>query len=134
MAEWRPAVRVFRIAVPAMDIGRARLFYEAVLAIEADDTVPTRLYFHCDEVIVALIDGSVEGRGEFAPTPDNLYFAVDDLDGVYNRALLAQARITSLIEVRPWGERSFYCLDLDGNRLCVVDDSTLFLGRGADWS
>ena len=60
--------------------------------------------------------------------------AVEDLDGIFNRAQTAGARITSPIDNRPWGERSFYCSDLDGNRLCFVDDSTLFLGRGADWS
>ena len=59
------------------------------------------------------------------------YLATDDLDAVYGRALRASARIASSIETRPWGERSFYCLDPDGNRLCFVDDSTLFLGRGA---
>ena len=41
-------------------------------------------------------------------------------------------RDVSAIEVQPWGERSFYCLDLDGNRLCFVDETTLFLGRGAE--
>lgn len=127
-------MRVFRIALPTIDIDRARSFYEEVLAIDADDTVPTRLYFHCEDVIVALIDWSVEGRGEFAPTPDNLYFAVENLDRVYNRALSAGALITSPMEQRPWGERSFYCSDLDGNRLCFVDNTTLFLGRGANWS
>src|SRR3954451_20174191 len=111
-------MRVFRIALPTGDIARARTFYERVLGIDADATVPTRLYFHCGDVIVALIDWSIEGRGEFAPTPDNLYFAVDDLDAVLRRAVAAEAHITSPIEKRPWGERSFYCSDLDGNRLC----------------
>lgn len=127
-------MRVFRIAVPARDIVKARTFYEVVLGIEADATVPSRLYFHCDDVIVALIDWTVDGRGEFVPMPDNLYFAVDDLESVFDHAVAAEARITSPIEVRPWGERSFYCLDLDGNRLCFVDSSTLFLGHGAEWS
>jgi predicted enzyme related to lactoylglutathione lyase len=127
-------VRVFRIAVPARDIARARFFYEAVLAMDADDTVPSRLYFHCDDVIVAVIDWTVDGRGEFRPTPDNLYFAVDDLEAVFARAVAAGADITSSIEVRPWGERSFYCSDIDGNRLCFVDNATLFLGHGAEWS
>jgi hypothetical protein len=95
-----------------MDIDRARAFYESMLLIDADDTVPTRLYFHCEDVIVALIDWSVEGRGTFAPTPEDLYFAVEDLDGVYTRALAADARITSPMEKRPLGERSFYCMDL----------------------
>jgi catechol 2,3-dioxygenase-like lactoylglutathione lyase family enzyme len=49
-------------------------------------------------------------------------------------AVAAGALEVSSIKQRPWGERSFYCLDPDGNRLCFVDDSTLFLGRGAAWS
>ena len=127
-------MRVFRIAVPVLDIAKARSFYEAVLGIAADDTVPSRLYFHCDDVIVAVIDWTVDGRGEFQPTSDNLYFAVDDLEAVFARARSAGAHVTSPIELRPWGERSFYCSDLDGNRLCFVDNATLFLGHGAEWS
>jgi predicted enzyme related to lactoylglutathione lyase len=127
-------VRVFRIAVPTKDIVRGRAFYEQVLGIDVDDTVPSRLYFHCGDVIVALIDWTVEGRGDFTPNPEDLYFSTDDLDSVYARARAAGATVTSPIEDRPWGERSFYCCDPDGNRLCFVDSTTLFLGQGADWS
>lgn len=127
-------VRVFRIAIPASQIDLSRLFYESVLALDADDTVPSRLYFHCGDVIMALIDWTVEGRGPFHATPDDLYFATEELDRVHERALAAGARQVSPIEKRPWGERSFYCLDPDGNRLCFVDETTLFLGRGAAWS
>jgi predicted enzyme related to lactoylglutathione lyase len=73
-------MRVFRIAIPASEIGSSRAFYESVLAVKAG------------------------------------------------------ARVLSPIEKRPWGERSFYCLDPDGNRLCFVDDATIFLGGGAEWS
>lgn len=117
-----------------MNIAEGRLFYEQVLGMEADDTVPSRLYFHCGGVILALIDWSTEDSGVFTPTCENLYLAVDDLDAVHDRATRAGAQITSPIEIRPWGERSFYCSDLDGNRLCFVDGETLFLGRGADWT
>jgi predicted enzyme related to lactoylglutathione lyase len=127
-------MRVFRIAIPASQIDRSRIFYEHVLALAADDTVPSRLYFHCDGVIVALIDWTVEGRGPFRSTPDDLYFATEELDSVHARAQAAGARNLTPIEQRPWGERSFYCLDPDENRLCFVDDTTLFLGRGAAWS
>jgi predicted enzyme related to lactoylglutathione lyase len=127
-------MRVFRIAIPASQIERSRAFYESVFALGADETVPTRLYFHCGDVIVALIDWGIESSGPFQPTPDNLYFATDELDAVYARAVAAGARQVSPIEERPWGERSFYCLDLDGNRLCFVDETTLFLGRGAEWA
>lgn len=32
------------------------------------------------------------------------------------------------MNVRPWGERSFYCRDPFGNGLCFVDEKTLFTG------
>ena len=127
-------MRVFRIAIPTDRLDRSRVFYERVLGITADDTVPTRLYFHCGDVILALIDWTVEERRAFNPLPDYLYVATSELDDVYTRAVEAGASITSAIEERTWGERSFYCLDLDGNKLCFVDDTTLFLGRGAAWS
>ena len=38
-----------------------------------DDTVPSRLYFHCGGVILAVIDRGREGAEPFQPTPDNLY-------------------------------------------------------------
>src|SRR5207244_67109 len=104
-------LRVFRIAIPASQIDRSRAFYERVLGLDADDTVPSRLYFHCGEVIVALIDWTVEGRTDLKPTPDNVYLATDELDAAYQRAVAAGARIVAPIERRPWGERSFYCLD-----------------------
>ena len=127
-------MRVFRIAVPASRIEVSRVFYETVLGLDVDATVPSRLYFHCGDVIVALIDWTVEGREPFRPMPDNLYLATDQLDAVYERAMAAGARVVSPIETRPWSERSFYCLDPDGNPLCFVDETTLFLGQGADWS
>jgi predicted enzyme related to lactoylglutathione lyase len=122
------------VAIPTLDIAKGRLFYEQVLGMKADDTVPDRLYFHCDGVIVALVDWSTEGRGAFSPSCENLYLAVEDLDAVHERAIRAGAQAISSIEVRPWRERSFYCLDLDGNHLCFVDGQTLFLGHGADWA
>ncbi len=86
---------------------------------------------------MALIDWAVENHAEPSPVrplQDNLYFATSDLDAVLGRATDAGAEITSHIEVRPWGERSFYCNDPDGHPLCFVDQDTLFLGSGADWA
>jgi len=127
-------MHLFRIAIPASQIDRSRRFYETVLGLEADDTVPSRLYFHCGGVIVAVIDWRSEPLGPFQATPENLYFATDELDVVHDRAVSAGAGQLSSVETRPWGERSFYCVDPDGNRLCFVDHDTLFLGRGAPWS
>ena len=130
-------MRPFRIAVPASDLDRSRAFYERVLELEADDTVPSRLYLHCDGFIVALIDWAIENHGDPSPVrpfPDHLYFATDDLDATLIRATDAGADITAPIEVKPWGERSFYCTDPDGHPLCFVDSGTLFLGKGAGWA
>jgi catechol 2,3-dioxygenase-like lactoylglutathione lyase family enzyme len=127
-------MRIFRIAIQASRIDAARAFYESVLGIPADDTVPSRIYFHCGDVILAVLDRRPEHGVPFHPTPDNLYLATGELDAVHARALAAGAHEVSAIKVQPWGERSFYCLDLDGNRLCFVDEATLFLGRGANWS
>lgn len=127
-------MRVFRIAIPVSQIDHSREFYEQVLGLDVDDTVPRRLYFHCGDVIVALIDWTVDNRTELQPTPDNIYLATGELDAVYERAVAAGARIVSPVELRAWGERSFYCLDPDGNQLCFVDDTTLFLGMGAEWA
>ena len=130
-------MRVFRIALPVSDLRASRAFYETVLGVVADDTVPSRLYLHCGPVIVALIDPVVESGGEpvdVRPLPDDLYFATSTLDDTFDRVDRTGATITSPIEVRSWGERSFYCLDPDGHPLCFVDETTLFLGRGADWA
>jgi len=127
-------MRIFRLTIPAANHPASRAFYEQVLGMAADDTVPSRLYFHCGDVILALIDWSVEGRGEVRSLPDDLYLATNELDAVYARAVAAGATVVSGIETRPWHERSFYCLDPDGHQLCFVDDTTLFLGRGADWA
>jgi len=127
-------MRVFRVAVPASRIDVSRTFYERVLGINADDTVPSRVYFHLGDVILAVIDWAVEDRGGFHPTPENLYLATNEIDAVFDRAVAAEATMVSSIEERPWGERSFYCLDPEGNRLCFVDDTTLFVGRGAAWT
>lgn len=127
-------MRIFRVAISAARIDESRRFYGQVLALDADDTVPSRLYFHTDDVILALIDRRGEVRDGFHPTQEEIYFATRELDTVYERAVGAGARISSPIENQSWGERSFYCLDPDGNRLCFVDETTLFLGHGADWS
>ena len=127
-------MRIFRVAIPVRQIDESCAFYESLLGMLVDDTVPSRLYFHCDDVILALIDWSMEERGQFHPTPENVYLATGELDAVFDRAVAAGARVTSPVELRPWGERSLYCVDPDGNQLCFVDDTTLFLGHGADWA
>ncbi|MDP2624491.1 MAG: VOC family protein [Actinomycetota bacterium] len=128
------SIEVARITIPASDVERARRFYEHVLGVEADDTVPSRLYFHTGGPTLVVVDWDVEGGDrEFRPNPDDLYLATDGLEETFARAVAAGAEIRSPIDRGPWGERSFYCSDLDGNPLCFVDETTVFMGRGAPW-
>ncbi len=48
------------------------------------------------------------------------------MENTLKRARKAGAKILSPIETQPWGERSFYCSDPFGNKLCFVADGTLF--------
>jgi catechol 2,3-dioxygenase-like lactoylglutathione lyase family enzyme len=126
---------LFRVAVAASDLPASRRFYEHLLAIEADDTVPSRLYFHCGATIFVVVDWTVEGRGgTVQPNLEHAYFATDDVDAAHERAAAAGAGDLTPVREQPWGERSFYCADPDGHPLCFVDDGTLFLGRGAPWA
>jgi hypothetical protein len=87
-------------------------------------------------VILALVDVTA-GGGEAKPLPDNIYFAVSDLETFYARAAElgclssddVHGASAGEIVVRPWGERSFYVYDPWGNGLCFVDENTLFTGR-----
>jgi catechol 2,3-dioxygenase-like lactoylglutathione lyase family enzyme len=118
----------------------ADAFYGRVLDLPVDPVVPERHYYDCDGVILALVDPSGHGQ-KFRPNPDLVYFSVPDLEGAFERAREAGARdlegdslddLGNAIATRPWGERSFYCLDPFGNPLCFVDETTVFTSS-RDW-
>jgi hypothetical protein len=130
--------KLFRVALQVGDLAKAGEFYSQLLD---DPGIPiplgSRHYFNCGAVILALVDVA-KGAGESPqPTPDYIYFAVDNLDEVYERAkalnCLAKDRYhdqeAGQIVKRPWGELSFYAEDPWGNGLCFVDEKTLFTGR-----
>lgn len=129
-------MRAFRLAVPCTDLATSTRFFEHVLGVQADTTVPSRPYLHCGGFIVALIDTALESPTGTAvrPLPDDLYFSVDDLEATLDRANEAGAAITAPIADQPWGERSFYCTGPDDHPLCFVQAGTEFVGGGADWS
>ncbi len=128
--------QLFRVLLEVADLDRASGFYTSLLGIEGRGVQGGRYYFDCGPVIVGLVDVSHDGR---APRriPEALYFAVDDLDGMHQRAQALGCLVpdevhgasAGAIAVRPWGERSFYARDPDGNALCFVDDRTLFTGH-----
>lgn len=132
------APKMFRIALQVGDLASAGAFYSKLLD---DPGIPiprgSRHYFHCGPMILALVDVA-KGEGEKPqPTPDYIYFAVNNLDEVFERAkalnCLANDRYhdqeAGQIVKRPWGEVSFYVEDPWGNGLCFVDETTLFTGK-----
>ena len=91
-----------------------------------------RHYFDCAGTILACYDALADGDPEpVGPNPQHVYFSVDDLDAAHTRAEQAGCRELTGIEVRPWGERSFYARDRFENPICFVDSQTLFTGDHA---
>ena len=131
------AAKLFRVALQVADLDQASAFYARLL----DDPgirIPRggRHYFDCGGVILALVDVA-QGGEKPQPTPDYIYFAVNNLEQVFERAraldCLARDRYhdqeAGEIVKRPWGELSFYVEDPWGNGVCFVDEKTLFTGR-----
>src|SRR6266850_409272 len=129
--------KLFRVALQVGDLDQATAFYSKLLD-DQGRRIPrgSRHYFDCGPVILAIVDVAV-GDLEPKPIPDYVYFAVSNLDQVYERAkelnCLAKEDVHGAaageIVKRPWGELSFYAEDPWGNGLCFVDENTLFTGR-----
>jgi predicted enzyme related to lactoylglutathione lyase len=120
--------RLFRVILPVSSIEGAAVFYAAVLGQPGMRVSPGRHYFGCGGVILACFDPRADGDAwDAQPNPDHIYFAVDDLEEYFGR-VSGQPNGTILrpIETQPWGERSFYCRDPFGNKLCFVDERTVF--------
>ena len=124
------APRLFRVFIPVSDLASAIAFYGELLNVDGREIRGGRHYFDCGDVIVAIVENSG------APIADHLYFSVDKLEAVFERAeklgCLERGEVhgepSGKIIVRPWRERSFYLRDPWGNGLCFVDSSTLFTG------
>ncbi|TWT43681.1 Glyoxalase-like domain protein [Phycisphaerae bacterium RAS1] len=130
--------RIFRIILPVTDITRAATFYAAVLDSPGSRVSGGRHYFACGGVVLACFDPRADGDAhDPTPNPEWLYFAVEDLEATYAACIQAGATLAAgdvhgdpagQIARRPWGERSFYVHDPFGNRLCFVDQATLYTG------
>ncbi|MEV4559555.1 VOC family protein [Kitasatospora sp. NPDC049285] len=126
--------RLFRLTVEVDDLGRAAAFYSALFALDAREQGGGRCYFDCGPVTLQVLD--VSSRGAVQSLPKSLYFTVDRLDGVFERArelgCLSTAPVHGTpggqIAERPWGERSFYVDDPWGNSLCFVEAGTVYGG------
>jgi predicted enzyme related to lactoylglutathione lyase len=124
------SARLFRVILPVSSIESAAVYYSAVLEQPGVRVSPGRHYFGCGSTVLACFDPRADGDPwDASPNPDHLYFAVDNLDEYYRRvSTQTKGSVLRPIEVQPWGERSFYCADPFGNKLCFVDESTVFTG------
>jgi predicted enzyme related to lactoylglutathione lyase len=127
------SVRLYRIILPVGDINLAAEFYAALLESPGERVSPGRHYFDCGGTILACYDPSADGdelgQGWRHHPSQYCYFAVSDLEAVFDRAksLPCQA-VDVAIAAMPWGERLFYANDPFGNPICFVDEKTLFTG------
>jgi catechol 2,3-dioxygenase-like lactoylglutathione lyase family enzyme len=123
------APRLFRVVLPVSDIEAAVSFYGRLLVTPGVRVWSNRHYFDCGGTILACVQPPAEGDPEqFGPNPESVYFSVDDLEATFARAQDAGCRELDTIDLRPWGERSFYARDPFGNPICFVDAQTLFTG------
>ena len=120
--------QLFRVILPVSRIEEATAYCSAVLDQPGKRISPGRHYFGCGNVILACFDPRADGDAwDATPNSGHVYFSVEDLDVCFDRVgRLQNGAILRPIEIQPWGERSFYCVDPFENKLCFVDQRTLF--------
>ena len=134
----KSSIRLFRVIMPVTAIEEAVRFYSALFGQPGFRVSNGRHYFPCGDVILALYDAGADGDlPAIRNNPEYVYFAVPDLETVFERAkaLGGLSKETGdgglpmgRMERRPWGERSFYMHDVSGNPLCFVDEQSIYRG------
>ena len=136
----RPSLR--SVVLPTSSMGRSEGFFEELLGVEADTSIPNRHFFLLDDCQLSLVDPREHAKSHeleatpFRANPETVYIAVDDLDAAWERAqkigmqALHDDDVQQGIHTYPWGERSFYGLDPCGNPISLVDEANLYLGAG----
>ena len=124
----------FRLNIEVGGLEAAVSFYSKLLGIEGRRQAGARCYFRCGAVTLQVLD--VSSSHPPHPAAKSLYFAVNDLEAVFERAralnCLSRESVHDApgggIVVRPWGERSFYAEDPWKNPLCFVEEGTVYTG------
>lgn len=123
-------LKLFRVILPVSDIEKAQSFYSKLFEMKEERVSPGRHYFNLGGTILACLDPVMEkDRETYTPNPEHIYIAVDNINDVFLKLqILNPVEMDNQIEVRPWGEKSFYFTDPFGNKLCIVDNKTTFMG------
>jgi predicted enzyme related to lactoylglutathione lyase len=130
----RDVPSLFRLNIEVGDLDEAALFYSTLFGIEGRKQAGSRCYFTCGPVTLQVVDVSSVRKPH--PAAKALYFTVNDLEAVFERAqsmgCLSSDDVHSVsggkISVRPWGERSFYAEDKWQNQFCFVEAGTIYPG------
>lgn len=125
---------LFRLNIEVGNLDEAASFYGKLMNLEGRRQAGSRVYFNCGPVTLQVVD--VSAGGEPHPAAKALYFTVNDLDAIFERAkeldCLSVGDVHGAagggISVRPWGERSFYVEDPWKNPLCFVEAGTIYPG------
>jgi predicted enzyme related to lactoylglutathione lyase len=125
---------LFRINIEVGDLDQAAEFYGKLFGLVGRKQAGSRCYFTCGPVTLQVVDVSSVGTPH--PAAKALYFMVNDLDAVFERATALGCTSSEdvhgvsggAISVRPWGERSFYAEDKWHNPLCFVEAGTIYPG------
>jgi catechol 2,3-dioxygenase-like lactoylglutathione lyase family enzyme len=128
------APSLIRAVAPVTDIARGVEFYRSVLDVDSEEVGPGRHYLHCQGAILVCLDPDLEGHDHMprGPNGGHLYFAVDDLDGTFDRARGAGCLwLDEAPQTRSWGERSFYARDPFDNPLCFIQRGTNYTARAS---
>jgi predicted enzyme related to lactoylglutathione lyase len=130
MMECGMNTKLYRVIIQVSDIEAAVNFYGQLFEQGGERVSSGRHYFNCGGVILACVDPAADSDDHVSRSnPDHVYLAVSDLETLFERIQrLACEWLEPAIEIRPWGERSFYAKDPFGNPLCFVDESTVFSG------
>jgi predicted enzyme related to lactoylglutathione lyase len=125
---------LFRINIEVGNLEKAGDFYGKLFGTVGRMQAGARCYFTAGPVTLQVVDVSTEGRPHTAAKA--LYFVVNDLDAIFERAKSLKCLSSEVvhgepggqISVRPWGERSFYAEDPWNNPICFVEAGTIYPG------
>jgi catechol-2,3-dioxygenase len=125
---------LFRINVEVGNLEEAEKFYGELFGLVGRKQAGSRIYFTCGPVTLQVVD--VSSTRAPHPAAKALYFVVNDLEAIFDRAkalkCLSQEDVHGSsggkISVQPWGERSFYAADRWHNPLCFVEAGTIYPG------
>jgi hypothetical protein len=124
--------KLFRMNVEVGNLDEAVEFYSKLFGAVGRKQAGSRCYFNSGAVTLQIVD--VSSVNEPHPAAKALYFIVDNLEAIFDRAksleCLSQEDVHGQpggqISVRPWGERSFYAEDQWKNPLCFVEAGTIY--------